>query len=624
MRASRGKSGNGMILSASLQSLRRLRKLFLLVSPGLRLMLAALWVLTLLSSVLEVIGVSAVFPLFQMLLDRDRLAQQAWFQKWFSGIPIDTLLVGACVAILAVFLLKSLTLLGAGWLKVRLQALLLQNLSSALFKFYLFQPLSFHVRHRATLLIRNMTSYVSQTSQYGFLGVVDLFSDAIICAGIFCVLASVQPLISFVALLVISTIAVSYVRIGQPYFIRWARAYNVASAMLTQTSMNALVGIKTIKVTGCEGYFLTEYRRHCEDYSNFAARNNFATSIPRVMLELMAMIAIVGTIIWAVQTGQNLGALISVLVLFAAAIYRMMPSIVRIAVTLQNFRVAQEAIGVVYSELTEGMALHTVVECRRIQSRLNQDIVFNNVSFAYSGSPGLTLNRVNLTIRRGNVVAFVGMSGAGKTTLADVLLGFHNIDSGSVAIDGIPYTKADEIPKDLFGYVPQEPFLVDDTIRNNIALGVLGDEINEERLAVALKVTSLDSFVDGLPLKLDTYVGDRGVRISGGQRQRIGLARAIYADRDVLVFDEATSAVDMTTEAEISDAINQLRGEKTMVIIAHRLSTVRRCDRIFFLDAGKIVDSGTFEELMSKNKKFIAMVNLMNPDIAADGNVTAR
>ncbi len=600
-----------MIAGPSLRALQRLRKLFSLVSRGLRLKLAGLWVLTIVASTLEVVGVSVVFPLFQILLDRDRLVQQAWFQKWFGGIPIETLLLGACAAIFALFVLKSIVLLWLGWLKVRLQALLFQSLSGALFKVYLLQPISFHVRHRATELIRNVTSYVNQTSQFGFLGVVDFFSDVIICAGIFAVLAIVQPTISIIALFAISLISVVYIRIGQPYFIRWGRAYNVSSAMLTQTSMDALIGIKTIKVAGCEGYFLDEFRRHTEDYSNLAARNTFAGSIPRHVLELMAVVAIVGTISWAVLGGQNLGTLISVLALFAAAIYRMMPSVVRIAMTLQNFRVAQDAISVVYAQLMEDDGQREIVQGRRVQTRLKQGIVFENVSFTYPGSTRRTLNKINLDIRRGDVIAFVGMSGAGKTTLADVLLGLHEIDSGSITIDGVQYAKVESIPNDLFGYVPQDPFLVDDTIRRNIALGVPGNEIDDERLAAALKVASLDTFVAGLPRKLETLIGDRGVRISGGQRQRIGVARAIYADRDVLVLDEATSAVDMATEAEISDAINKLRGSKTMVVIAHRLSTVRHCDRIFFMKEGAVVDSGSFEDLMVRNSEFAAMVQLM-------------
>jgi ATP-binding cassette subfamily C protein len=187
----------------------------------------------------------------------------------------------------------------------------------------------------------------------------------------------------------------------------------------------------------------------------------------------------------------------------------------------------------------------------------------------------------------------------------------HRLDSGTLTIDGAVYRDPALIPRGTFGYVPQDPFLIDDTIRNNIALGVPETEIDEDRIALAIETVALDKFVSGLPQGTETRVGDRGIRLSGGQRQRIGIARAMYADPDVLVLDEATSSIDLTTEAEITDAINRLRGSKTLIVIAHRLSTVRECDRIFYLNGGRIVDSGRYDELAAKNSEFAAMVRHM-------------
>lgn len=206
----------------------------------------------------------------------------------------------------------------------------------------------------------------------------------------------------------------------------------------------------------------------------------------------------------------------------------------------------------------------------------------------------------------------MGTSGAGKTTLADLILGLHRLDGGTLTIDGVTYRDPTLIPRGTFGYVPQDLFLIDDTIRSNIALGVPAEDIDEVRFRRALSTAALDDFISHLPRGIETLVGDRGVRLSGGQRQRIGIARAMYADPDILVLDEATSSIDLTTEAEISGAINRLRGTKTLIVIAHRLSTVRECDRIFFLRAGRIINSGRYDELIRKNSEFALMVRQMD------------
>jgi ABC-type multidrug transport system fused ATPase/permease subunit len=286
-----------------------------------------------------------------------------------------------------------------------------------------------------------------------------------------------------------------------------------------------------------------------------------------------------------------------------------MPAFVRIMNTLQNFRFGHDAIETVYDDLMSLAAgRRRIASPKPIEGDVAGDIVVRDASFAYAGTSTVALSDVNLEVRAGEALALVGPSGAGKTTLADVILGLHRLDQGTLAINGICYADPTQIPRGVFGYVPQDPFLIDDTIVRNIALGVPDADIDQRRIDDALKAASLDGFVAGLPGGQQTMVGDRGVRLSGGQRQRIGIARALYGNPKFLVLDEATSSVDATTEVEITEAINRLRGIKTLIVVAHRLSTVRECDRIVLLEKGRIVGVGTYDDLLKRSAMFAAMV----------------
>jgi ATP-binding cassette, subfamily B, bacterial PglK len=436
--------------------------------------------------------------------------------------------------------------------------------------------------------------------------------------GIFVSLAVVQPWISLVALVLIVALATAYIYFGQPYFLRWGRRYNVAFGKLSKTVVEAVVGIKTVKVLGIERYFEHEFETQLAEYSNIGSRNAFANSVPRQILELTTVTTIVGTIIWAVVGGANPAVIIPVLVLFSAAVYRMMPAMIRATSVLQGIRVAQDAIETVYLQLSAGLPPPSK-PAATLKPR-SSEITLKDATFFYENAPRPALDHITLTIHPGEVVGFVGPSGAGKSSLADVILGLNKLSAGSLSIGGVTCDDPGTMPRGMFGYVPQDPFLIDDTLRRNIALGVPDGNIDEDRLRTAIRIAALESFVAGSPAGLDMIVGDRGVRLSGGQRQRIGIARAMYRDPAILVLDEATSAVDATTEAEISSAINKLRGQKTVLVVAHRLSTVRECDQVFYLKDGRIVDRGRFDDLVARNEDFAATVRQMG--IAPPSTIT--
>lgn len=588
----------------------QVRQILALIDRRYRRLVILLTALTLVSSFLEVVSITAIFPLFQMLLDPARFSRIGLIREVFGDIEPTRLFLFICSGVVVLFVAKVAVTLLAGWLKYYIQSRVYRNLSSRLFNFYLDSPVSFHLQHSPAELLRNLNLYITQTTQFGFLGLVDLTSDIVLVLGITIALVWLEPTISLMAVASLTAIAGIYIVLGQPYFLRLSRRYKAASAKVLQTANESLVGIKTLKTLGCEDFFENIYRHCVTEFCDVLRRHLFAGSVPRQVLEVIAVTALMGLLVWAVLDGRDPSAFISILAVFAAAIYRLMPAIVRIAQALQNMRFGHEAINVVHA----GIMRAEVAKRDRPAARsaaFSGEISLKDVSFSYAKGGPPALDGITLRIGKGEAVAFVGFSGAGKTTLADLILGLHRPDRGSIAINDVGYPDLLAIPRGAFGYVPQDPFLIDDSVRRNIALGILDEDIDEMQIMRAVKAAALEEFIASLPDGLDTVVGDRGVRLSGGQRQRIGIARALYPDPDILVLDEATSSIDMTTEADITAAINLLHGRKTLIIVAHRLSTVRECDRIVFLERGRLVATGTYDELIGKNAAFAAMVAQM-------------
>jgi ATP-binding cassette subfamily C protein len=344
--------------------------------------------------------------------------------------------------------------------------------------------------------------------------------------------------------------------------------------------------------------------------------------LPRLLIEAVAIGALVLLVVLMIsQPGDNIASVVPKLGLFAIAAMRLMPSLSKLFSALTSLRDNVAAVDTLYADLKDGIALrqHPSEDKKpRTAFSYTRNIRLEKLSYSYPQTNQNVIDGVDLVIERGQSVAFVGASGAGKTTLVDLVLGLLEPTSGDIRVDGR------EIHDDLYGwqsligYIPQDTYVTDDTLRRNIALGRTDAEIDHVQIERVLRLAQLSAFVEDLPQGLETDVGERGARLSGGQRQRIGIARALYHDPDVLVMDEATSALDGETEKEITTAINQLSGKQTLIIIAHRLSTVRHCDVIVLLEAGRIVDQGSFASLVERNAEFHHLVGLGSTD-AGDG-----
>jgi ABC-type multidrug transport system fused ATPase/permease subunit len=377
-----------------------------------------------------------------------------------------------------------------------------------------------------------------------------------------------------------------------------------------------LAGIKPIKTLGIEAFFLERFRRHVVRLGRLARRNGLLGQSLKPLLELLIVLGLLGPIGFMLAHGLPVVDMVPILAVFGTAAYRLMPSFVRMTNILQNLQFVRPVIALVHRDLAQAEQAPPSRQPVLPAPSLRNDIRLEGIGFAYEGTDEPVLTDITMTIRRGQSIALVGASGAGKTTLVDIILGLLQPTTGRILLDGR------ELPPgcrpQLLGYVPQDSFLINDTVRRNIALGA--GTIDEAALRRAVTTAALDDFIAELPDGLDTMVGERGLRLSGGQRQRLAIARALYHRTDVLILDESTSSLDATTEAAVSEAIHRLKEIQTLIIIAHRLSTVRDCDRLFFMQAGRIVDEGNFAELLARNAAFRAMVRQMElttPDAPA-------
>jgi ABC-type multidrug transport system fused ATPase/permease subunit len=368
--------------------------------------------------------------------------------------------------------------------------------------------------------------------------------------------------------------------------------------MVIKHVQQGLGGAKDVKIRGCEQEFLDQFRHHSDGQARMAALQSLVHQVPRLWFELLAVAALLLLTAVMVWQGTPSERLLPMLGLFATVAFRMLPSVNHMTSAIHRLRTADGMLIDLAKELSLADATAPIRPTTPLSFR--DAIVLDNVRFRYPGSHENVLDSVSIRIPHGASVGFVGGSGAGKSTLVDVILGLLPPAAGRVTVDGTDIHDNLRGWQDTIGYVSQTIYLCDDSIRRNIAFGVPEKDVDDAAVRRALKAAQLDEFVDSLPAGADTFVGERGVRLSGGQRQRIGIARALYHDPEVLVLDEATSALDVDTEKGVMAAVNALHGTKTLIIVAHRLTTVADCDTLYRLEKGRVVQSGSFAEVISR------------------------
>ena len=561
--------------------------------------LIRIFVLMLIGSVLETVSLGLIVPAMGALTNPEYLEKFPRINE-LLGFPSPGQLVAISMGLLVVvYLAKSAFMIWSLWIQKGYSNTVSNRIGRHLFDVYLQQPYEFHTQRNSALLVRN-----SQNSASMLAGIIDpalgILADTLVTIGLFGLVMLLEPVGTLVTIFSFGISAVTFRRFTNERIRRWGAAQNHHKGMMLKHLQQGFGGVKDLKILGREGFFVDRYSDELDANASVWRRFTLAQVLPRIGLENLTVIGLALLVSTMVFAGYDSTHILPIIGLFGAAAFRLLPAVNRTISNLQTIKWNQEIAYELYDDLK------LPIEQKQIgnQSRSTfESIDFSNVAFGYVGAAQKSLQDISLKISHGEAVGLVGPSGSGKSTLVDVLLGLLAPQSGEVRVNGLPIREKLDIWRTTVGYVPQTIFLIDDSLRRNIAFGLPNKEIDEKCVEQAIELAQLKDFVAGLPDGLETLVGERGVRLSGGQRQRIGIARALYNQPEVLVLDEATSSLDTETEQGVMQAVQALQGTKTVIIVAHRLSTVEYCDRLYRLESSRIVDEGTFEDVMNRSRE---------------------
>ncbi|WP_413307852.1 ABC transporter ATP-binding protein [Bacillus sp. 1P10SD] len=580
------------------------RKIILLFNKREKRKMLALLLMMIIAAFLETLGITSIVPFVGIVTNPETIHKQknlSFLYSYFHFSSDTNFIIFSVILLLFVFIFKNIYLLFFQYAQNKVILNQQVKLSSRLFEEYLKKPYTFHIQRNTAELLRNVNGEVPRVFQGIILSAFQLLTELLVIVFILSILIITQPIATVTASILLSSSVILFFRFFRQKISELGKEQQVVSGAMIKWVNQGLGASKEIKVSGKEKFFINAY----SNQSSINVKNNIFMSllgqVPRYFIETMLVIIVLITMLIIIIQGTDSSNLISTMALFAMAAFRLMPSISRVVSLLTSIRYSQPALTVVFDDLymnrednpntDEYSRFDSVNLALNRKKSFNNEISLNQVFFRYPNQKEYSLKDISLTIPIGQAVAFIGESGAGKTTIVDIILGLFRPEKGRISVDGKDLIDQQALWQKKIGYIPQSIFLSDDTIRANVAFGLEIDEINDQDVWRALEEAQLREFVESLPEKLETKVGERGVRLSGGQRQRIGIARALYHNPEIIFMDEATSALDNETEREIMKAIDGLKGEKTLIIIAHRLSTIENCDIVYKVSKGRLVST---------------------------------
>jgi ABC-type multidrug transport system fused ATPase/permease subunit len=568
-----------------------IKKLWFLLTEGQKKKAILLSFLMLLGAFVEMIGVGIIFPVFSILLNPTPT------HKYYDYLPSFMIEKGEVYLViytltffLIIYIFKTIYLVFLTWKQSTFANKFYEYISGRLFEIYIGQKYKFHLLKNSSELLRNVVGESGACAEI-LKAILAIITEATVIIGICLLLVTINPLNAIFVFVFFSVLIYLFNLSTKKNLKLWGIEKQKISGLINKYTLETFGGIKEVKFYGRENYFLNKLFNLNDRNTFYQSRINFFQQLPRIYLELLTILCLIGLLLLEVFQGNSLLNLIPQLTVFLAASFRVIPSANKILSHTQVIKVCNASIELIYNDFLNldcpVMKTEPFLSYKEVDEF--RSLEMKNIFFRYDLNQEDSLKNLNFEIKKGESIGIKGESGAGKSTLIDIILGLLDPSEGSIFINGIVKNDSNINWGENVGYVPQNVFLLDDTIEKNIALGIPNNKIDKNKILSSIKSAQLDNYINSLPLGVKSVVGERGVRLSGGQRQRIGIARALYNDPDIIILDEATSALDSETEASFMEVIYALKGEKTILIVAHRLSTLSNCDRIIAIKDGEII-----------------------------------
>ena len=575
--------------------MKLVKRVIAILTERQRKVLVVLLIMMLIGAGLETVGTSLLIPFITVAMNPDSVLENEWLRYFYDLLELESangFLIMLSIVLSIVFVVKNVYLYFMYYVQYRFIYNGQFNTSRNLFKDYVRRPYEFYLDASTPVVMRHIMSDVNGSYNL-LLTFLQLFTEIFIFVALLVLALVNSPQMTLVMCVVLGVILVANKKILGPILRRFGHEVQTNNALTTKWIMQAVNGMKETKVLNKERYFVEQYEKSADKLNTIQKRQNSMQNIPRLLIETICMCGILIMMAIFLAAGNNLNEMITQLGVLAAVAIKLMPSANKLSTYINNIAyyepslIAVEDI-IIRSHQKDAQTDVLFQKDEEIKPMdFKKEVKLEHITYRYPNTEVDILKDAGVSIPIGKSIGFIGPSGAGKSTTVDVLLGLLQPQSGKVTVDGVDITTNLPGWYAKIGYVPQMIFMLDDTIRNNVAYGVDESEIDDEQVWYALKEAQMDEFVKGLPEGLDTTIGERGVRISGGQRQRLGIARALYTSPEIMIFDEATSALDNDTESAIMEAIERLHGKKTLVIIAHRLTTIEKCDAVYRVENQK-------------------------------------
>lgn len=594
-----------------------LKKLYWLLSRRDKWKVIGLFGMMMVAAVLEVAGIGMVPAFVSIVTSPEKVMQYPVAEDVLKGLGITTsrdLLFWGAIALIGIFVVKNAYLVAYFYFQARFVQGLRYEFSTKLMNSYMQAPYTFHLQRNSAQLLRNATQEVQMMTTQALRPLMMLGKEGIMILSILVFLLAIEPLITLLVFALLGTATGLFLSYTQKRVKQYGKEDQQMRQQIIKNLNQGVGGIKDARVLNREPLFIDKFRKAVHRSATLNVFKQFFTNATKPFIETVAVGGMLLIAVLMVWQGRSMEAIVPTLTLFATASIRLMPASQMLMKNLTTLRYGIVTIEPIYRDVNELAEYRKGLKADREKMKgerlpVNEALSATNLHYHYPNADEKALNGLDFSVNRGSAVAFTGPSGAGKTTIVDILLGLLEPQQGTIEVDGLSiYNNLSAWQRNI-GYIPQHIYLADETLKANIAFGISNEEIDEEKVWEALKLARLEEMVNKLPKGLNTIIGERGTRLSGGQRQRVGIARALYHDPQVLVMDEATSALDNITEKQIINAIDRLKGERTIIMIAHRLTTVENCDKIYFMREGQVESVGTYQELMEVNEQFRALAN---------------